>query len=159
MLATAWVITVVIAALSIQPVLNILSPRQIMNTSFDPLDLVNTYGAFGWVGKERLNVVFEGTMDDVPDDKRAGDPIIKGFPVDPGQRSAGAYPASLDWQMWFAAMSNADSIMDSEPVSKLLTTSRRCWSVAVILSPINRHFIGQCCITTALRCLRFQGLW
>jgi len=27
-------------------VTNMLSPRQIMNTSFDPLDLVNTYGAF-----------------------------------------------------------------------------------------------------------------
>ena len=37
-----------------------------MNTSFDPLDLVNTYGAFGSVGKERYNVVFEGT-----DDRRA----------------------------------------------------------------------------------------
>ena len=36
--------------LSIQPVVNMLSARQIMNTSFDPLDLVNTYGAFGSVG-------------------------------------------------------------------------------------------------------------
>jgi hypothetical protein len=40
-----------------------------MNTSFDPLDLVNTYGAFGTVGQERLNVVFEGTTDLTPDDK------------------------------------------------------------------------------------------
>ena len=43
-----------VAVLSIQPMLNIFSPHQIMNTSFDPLDLVNTYGAFGSVGKERL---------------------------------------------------------------------------------------------------------
>ena len=50
--------------LSIQPIVNMLSPGQIMNTSFDPLDLVNTYGAFGTVGRERLNVVFEGTMDE-----------------------------------------------------------------------------------------------
>jgi len=64
MLTAAWIVTFVIAILSIQPVFNMLSPGQIMNTSFDPLDLVNTYGAFGTVGKERLNVVFEGTMDE-----------------------------------------------------------------------------------------------
>src|SRR5205823_4105699 len=46
MMTTAWIVTAIIAFLSIQPVLNILSPGQIMNTSFDPLDLVNTYGAF-----------------------------------------------------------------------------------------------------------------
>src|SRR5882724_7367146 len=38
MLVTAWSVAAIIALLSIQPVLNILSPRQIMNTSFDPLD-------------------------------------------------------------------------------------------------------------------------
>ena len=58
---TSWAIAALVAVLSIQPVLNIFSPHQIMNTSFDPLDLVNTYGAFGTVGKERYNVVFEGT--------------------------------------------------------------------------------------------------
>ncbi len=68
---TAWIITVLIAVLSIQPVFNILSPRQIMNTSFDPYDLVNTYGAFGSVGRERFNVVFEGTMDEMPDSNAA----------------------------------------------------------------------------------------
>ena len=124
MLATAWVITVVIAALSIQPVLNILSPRQIMNTSFDPLDLVNTYGAFGSVGKERLNVVFEGTMDDVPDDKANWKPYhYKGLPVDLDKRAPqiAPYQLRLDWQMWFAAMSNADEYpWTVNLVSKLL---------------------------------------
>ena len=33
-----------------------------MNHSFDPLNLVNTYGAFGTVGRERTEIVFEGTM-------------------------------------------------------------------------------------------------
>ncbi len=70
MLTTAWVVTVIVAMLSIQPVVNMLSPGQIMNTSYDPLDLVNTYGAFGTVGRERLNVVFEGTMDENPDRQR-----------------------------------------------------------------------------------------
>lgn len=38
---------VLIASLSVPVVMNLLSPRQVMNTSFDPLRIVNTYGAFG----------------------------------------------------------------------------------------------------------------
>src|SRR3954451_3247758 len=36
MRTTAWIVTVVIALLSIRPAVNMLSPGQIMNTSFDP---------------------------------------------------------------------------------------------------------------------------
>ena len=71
---TAWSPSRVVAVLSIRPVLNLASPRQIMNTSFDRFDLVNTYGAFGSVGRERWNVVFEGTDDAVPDGARTGSP-------------------------------------------------------------------------------------
>ncbi len=109
MIVTAWAVTVVVGILSIQPVMNMLSPRQIMNTSFDPLDLVNTYGAFGTVGKERLNVVFEGTMDDYPSDSSNWKPYIyKGLPVLPDKRppQVAPYQLRLDWQMWFAAMSS-----------------------------------------------------
>jgi hypothetical protein len=109
MLTTAWVVTVVIALLSIRPAVNLLSPRQIMNTSYDPLDLVNTYGAFGTVGKERLNVVFEGTMDEEPDDKASWKPYVyKGLPVALDKRppQVAPYQLRLDWQMWFAAMSS-----------------------------------------------------
>ena len=69
MRTTAWAATAVIALLSIRPALNLVSPGQVMNTSFDPLELVNTYGAFGTVGQERLNVVFEGTLDADPSDQ------------------------------------------------------------------------------------------
>jgi hypothetical protein len=106
---TAWVVAGLIAILSIQPAFNILSPAQVMNTSYDPLDLVNTYGAFGSVGRERLNVIFEGTMDETPDDKANWKPYIyKGLPVllnkQPPQ--VAPYQLRLDWQMWFAAMSS-----------------------------------------------------
>jgi hypothetical protein len=36
-----------------------------MNASFDRLRLVNTYGAFGSVGRERNEIVFEATRDEV----------------------------------------------------------------------------------------------
>lgn len=109
MLTTAWVVTVVVALLSIRPAVNLLSPEQIMNTSFDPLNLVNTYGAFGTVGRERLNVVFEGTMDEKPDANANWKPYIyKGLPVslDKRQPQIAPYQLRLDWQMWFAAMSS-----------------------------------------------------
>jgi len=108
MLTTAWVVTAVVAILSIEPVVNMLSPGQIMNTSFDPLDLVNTYGAFGTVGQERLNVVFEGTMDEDSSDKANWKPYIyKGLPVslDKQPPQIAPYQLRLDWQMWFASMS------------------------------------------------------
>jgi len=123
MLATARTIAVIIALLSIQPVFNMLSPRQIMNTSFDALNLVNTYGAFGWVGRERLNVVFEGTMDtpvgpapmNAPaaahDDHAHWLPYpYKALPVALDKRppQIAPYQPRLDWQMWFAAMSTPE---------------------------------------------------
>ena len=38
---------VLIGCLSVPVVMNLFSSRQVMNTSFDPLRIVNTYGAFG----------------------------------------------------------------------------------------------------------------
>jgi len=111
MTVTAWIVTAVIALLSIQPALNLLSPGQVMNSSYDPLALVNTYGAFGSVGQERLNVVFEGTADEYPDNKASWKPYIyKGLPVylDKRPPQIAPYQLRLDWQMWFASMSSAN---------------------------------------------------
>ncbi|MEO6872161.1 MAG: lipase maturation factor family protein [Chthoniobacterales bacterium] len=107
MLRTVWAVAALLALLNIQPIINILSPQQIMNTSFDPLDLVNTYGAFGSVGKERYNVIFEGTDDAVPNDNAIWKPYpYKGLPVALDERppQIAPYHLRLDWQMWFAAM-------------------------------------------------------
>jgi hypothetical protein len=111
MLTTAWTLAAVVALLSIQPVVNMLSPAQVMNTSFDPFDLVNTYGAFGTVGQERTNVVFEGTMDDTTGNKANWKPYVyKYLPTLPDKMppQIAPYQPHLDWQMWFAAMSTAD---------------------------------------------------
>jgi hypothetical protein len=108
---TAWFVTAVIGILSLRPIVNMLSPGQIMNTSFDALNLVNTYGAFGTVGKERWNVVFEGTTDSDSSDKATWKAYpYKGLPVDVRERppQIAPYQLRLDWQMWFAAMSTPD---------------------------------------------------
>ena len=105
---SVWLLAALVGLLSIMPVVNMISPRQIMNTSFDPLDLVNTYGAFGSVGRERLNVVFEGT------DAASPGPgaVWKAYPyaalpvaLNQRPRQIAPYQPRLDWQMWFASMS------------------------------------------------------
>jgi hypothetical protein len=107
----AWMVAAIVCVMSVQPVINLISPRQIMNTSFNPLDLVNTYGAFGRVGRERLNVVFEGTDADVPDARA----VWKAYPyqalpvtLNRMPRQIAPYQPRLDWQMWFAAMGTPD---------------------------------------------------
>ena len=101
----------VVALLSIAPVENLLSRRQAMNTSFNRLDLVNTYGAFGTVGRERREIVFEGTRDEVLGDQTRWLPYeFKCKPGDPERRPCiiAPYQYRIDWQIWFAAMSTAD---------------------------------------------------
>ena len=111
MRGAAWTVAALVGVLSVQPVVNMISPGQIMNTSFDPLDLVNTYGAFGSVGRERFNVVFEGTDAAVPDPRAVWKAYpYQALPVDLNRmpRQIAPYQPRLDWQMWFAAMSTYD---------------------------------------------------
>ncbi|MFJ2901361.1 lipase maturation factor family protein [Streptomyces sp. NPDC087212] len=104
------VVGALLLALSYRPVRNLVSRRQVMNRSFDPLHLVNTYGAFGSVSRVRHEIVIEGTADEVPradGDWRAYE--FKGKPGDPRRlpRQFAPYHLRLDWMMWFAALSPA----------------------------------------------------
>ena len=103
-------VAALLVGLSYQPVRNMLSRRQVMNRSFDPLHLVNTYGAFGSVSRIRYEVVVEGTADDVPrEDSDWREYEFKGKPGDPRRwpRQFAPYHLRLDWMMWFAALSPA----------------------------------------------------
>ena len=102
----AVLVAVLVVAMSVRPVVNMLSPTQVMNTSFDPLNLVNTYGAFGSITRDRYQLVIEGTDAENPaeDDWTAYD--CKGQPVRTDERPSqwAPYHLRLDWQLWFAAM-------------------------------------------------------
>jgi hypothetical protein len=72
------------------------------------LHLVNTYGAFGAVTRERLEVVIKGTDAESPDASvQWREYEFKGKPGDVNRRPCivSPYHWKLDWQMWFAAMS------------------------------------------------------
>jgi Lipase maturation factor len=103
-----YALLAVVAVLSIAPVVNMLSAAQVMNTSYDPLHLVNTYGAFGSITQVRHEIVVEGTDAALLTDAttwRAYE--FKGKPGDPFRMPAqiAPYHLRLDWLMWFAAMS------------------------------------------------------
>lgn len=103
--AIVLAVTALIVALSYRPARNLLSRDQLMNSSFDPFRLVNTYGAFGSVTKARYEVVIEGSEAAVPAVWREYE--FKGKPGDPMRRppQVAPYHLRLDWLMWFAAMS------------------------------------------------------
>jgi hypothetical protein len=103
-------LAVLVAWLSVAPVVNMLSPQQAMNASFDPLELVNTYGAFGSVGRERDEVVLQGTDDADPATARWVDYEFRYTPGDPMRRPCvvSPYQPRLDWQIWFAAMESVE---------------------------------------------------
>lgn len=103
-------LALVIGLLSIQPVINLVSPNQVMNGSFNRLNLVNTYGAFGSVGKERREIVFEGTNSSSPEAGVWREYEFKAKPGDPRRMPAivAPYHLRIDWQIWFAAMSTPE---------------------------------------------------
>jgi hypothetical protein len=106
--APVLALTVLILVLSYRPARNLLSRRQLMNSSFDPLHLVNTYGAFGSINRERYELVIEGTADaQIGEDTRWLEYGFKGKPGDPRRRprQIAPYHLRLDWMLWFAAIS------------------------------------------------------
>lgn len=99
-----------IAYLSFPVIQNLVSSKQIMNTSFSPLRIVNTYGAFGSITKRRTEVILKGTNSSTPESPLAvweeyefkckpGDIFRQPCLISP-------YHYRLDWLMWFAAFQN-----------------------------------------------------
>jgi hypothetical protein len=106
---TNIVVAAVVVIMSIPVVINMISPGQIMNTSYNPFHLVGSYGAFGSITRPRYEIVVEGTDESVitsgthwksyefkakPTDVNRSPPLIA------------PYHLRLDWLMWFAAMSS-----------------------------------------------------
>ncbi|MBV9759103.1 MAG: lipase maturation factor family protein [Acidobacteriaceae bacterium] len=99
----------VVAWMSIPVVRNMISPQQVMNTSFNPLHLVGTYGAFGSITRPRYEVIIEGTSEPIlTESTRWSEYQFKGKPGDINYRPSqiAPYHLRLDWLMWFAAMSS-----------------------------------------------------
>ena len=105
-------LVIVFAALTLMlsywPVRNMISRGQRMNMSFNPFHLINTYGAFGSIGRTRREVVIEGTDEPAITEQTVWKEYeFKGKPgaVRRLPRQWAPYHLRLDWLMWFAAIS------------------------------------------------------
>jgi Lipase maturation factor len=106
--ATVVTFAVLTVFLSYWPVRNLISSRQRMNMAFNSYHLVNTYGAFGSIGRIRHEVVLEGTDEqEITEHTVWKEYEFKGKPGDPRRlpRQWAPYHLRLDWLMWFAALS------------------------------------------------------
>lgn len=101
-------LALLVAVKSVEPVKNLLSEEQRMNQSYDALHLVNSYGAFGSVGKIRPELVIEGSDEEQPESWKEYVFPCKPGPV--GRRPCWVTPyhLRLDWQLWFAAMGSVE---------------------------------------------------
>jgi hypothetical protein len=100
--------TVLSVMLTYYPMRNMISRRQRMNMSFNAFHLINTYGAFGTIGRTRREVVIEGTNDpELTDQTVWKEYEFKGKPGAVRRLPAqwAPYHLRLDWLMWFAAIS------------------------------------------------------
>ena len=98
-------LAVVVGYLSIRPVQNLISPLQAMNTSYDSLHLVNSYGAFGTITRPRYDVIVEGTDDAaITPQTLWREYEFRGKPGNIYRRppQIAPYHLRLDWLMWFA---------------------------------------------------------
>ena len=95
-------------ALSIKPALNLISRSQMMNYSYNPFHLVGAYGAFGQVGRERYEIVIEGTSDRViTPATQWREYAFKAKPGAPRRTppQIAPYHLRLDWLIWFLPFS------------------------------------------------------
>ncbi len=112
----SYVLAALVGCLTIPVVLNLCSPQQRMIESYEPFDLVSSYGVFGTVTQnpgwnDRRGVVFEGTTRANPETAtdwkeyrwlaQPSDPALAPIQIAP-------YQPHLDWQLWFAPMGSPD---------------------------------------------------
>ncbi|CAB9523437.1 Lipase maturation factor 1 [Seminavis robusta] len=90
--------------LSVPVVQNLLAKRQQMNASFDPLRLINTYGAFGVVDEVREEwIISSAASRDMEEEWKEYEFKVKPGNVHRKPRWITPYHYRLDWQMWIAS--------------------------------------------------------
>lgn len=106
-LAATVLMILVVVALSRRPLMNLFSRRQLMNFAFNRYHLVNAYGAFGSVTRQRRELIIEGSDRTDPEEADWHAYEFRAKPGDPHRRppQVAPYHLRLDWLMWFVPLS------------------------------------------------------
>ncbi|MEU6644153.1 lipase maturation factor family protein [Saccharomonospora sp. NPDC046836] len=102
-------VTLGVIVLSYWPIRNLLGRGQLMNYSFNRWHLVNTYGAFGSITRDRHEVIIEGAdAAELTERTQWREYEFKGKPGDPHRRppQIAPYHLRLDWMLWFVSLSS-----------------------------------------------------
>ena len=115
-------VAVLLAVLSVRPALNLVSRHQLMNASFEPLRLVNAYGAFGSVTRRRDEVIIEGSTAEHPGPDDWQEYEFRGKPGDVRRRppQVAPYHLRLDWLMWFIPLGSGGTAWFERLLGRLL---------------------------------------
>lgn len=105
-----YVLGAATVALSIRPALNLVSKHQKMNYNWNPWHVVNAYGAFGSVTRERFEIVVSGSSDATGHEWHEYG--FRGKPGAPNRLApqVAPYHLRLDWLMWFLPLRGFHSV-------------------------------------------------
>lgn len=140
--------------LSKEPLLNLTRKSQLMNYSFNAWRLVNAYGAFGSVSRERYEVVLQGSraiFPSRPEDWQEYEFWAK--PGDPRRRppQIAPYHLRLDWVLWFVPLGLTLDLSQRERPERRLAWRYESWFIA-FLDGLLKNDPG---LTGLLRCNPF----
>jgi hypothetical protein len=116
----------------VENLLQLNGRKQSMNASFDNFRLVNTYGAFGSVGKKRyepiISIAYNKNNEEDEDEDESIEWIEIEFPCKPGTISrrpcfCAPYHYRIDWNIWFIGF---------EPHKRYLN-QRESWLYSLII--------------------------
>lgn len=118
-----------------QPLENLWSKNQKMNYCYNPWRLVNSYGAFGSVGRKRYELEVQGTLMAFPE----GDEDwlayeFWGKPGDPRRRPLHFAPFHLylDWLMWFLPLHLGPELKQGGNPQRRLSWRYETWFITFL---------------------------
>lgn len=141
--------------LSKEPLFNLTRKSQLMNYCFNPWRLVNAYGAFGSVSRERYEVVLQGSRELFP--TRPEHWLEYEFwakPGDPARRppQIAPYHLRLDWVIWFLPLGLTLDLSLRDRPERRLVWRYESWFIA-FMNGLLQNDPG---LTGLLRCNPFH---
>lgn len=129
-----WPLLLFTLWLSKEPLLNLTRKSQLMNYSYNAWRLVNAYGAFGSVSRERYEVVLQGSHELFP---RPADWKEYEFWAKPGDPSRcppqiAPYHLRLDWVIWFLPLGLTLDLSLRDRPERRLAWRYESWFISLV---------------------------
>ncbi|MFN8613303.1 MAG: lipase maturation factor family protein [Vulcanimicrobiota bacterium] len=141
--------------LSKEPLLNLTRKSQLMNYSYNAWRLVNAYGAFGSVSRQRYEVILQGSDQLFPEGSDWREYEFWAKPGDPARRppQIAPYHLRLDWLIWFVPLGLTLDLSLRDRPERRLAWRYETWFIALM----DRLLENDSDLTRLLRYNPFAG--